>query len=120
VLTDCLAESDLQEIGKSTIADFDRRVASLPAALCAPFHEEARQLEAEVLTIYKFVVMAVRRDEDLNRVAKLWGAMVQVCDIAALSLRTLVEKHPHCGADIYYDRLLDLRNKCQRLQTLHA
>jgi hypothetical protein len=45
--------------------------------------------------------------------------MVELCDTFGLALNDLAKKHPDCGADSYYDRVLDLRNKCNRLKILH-
>lgn len=115
-----MQESNLQELGKSVLDSFDRRVAAIPQELCAPFHSEARQLEAELLTIYKMVALCVKQIEETNEIAGYWGLMVNVCDAATTRLSKLVAAHPHCGADCYYDRVLDLRNKCQRLQKMHA
>jgi len=119
-MNSCLAESDLQDLGKEMIAGFERRVAAIPRDLCAPFHNEARQLETELLTIYKVIALSTRNVEDLDAVAKAWATMVKVCDESANRLNTLVKQHPDCGADAYYDRVLDLRNKCQRLQQMHS
>jgi len=119
-MNSCLAESDLQDLGNEMLEGFERRVAAIPNDLCAPFHSEARQLETELLTIYKFVALSTRRTEDLTQVAKAWEMMVKVCDESAKRLNTLVKHHPACGADSYYDRVLDLRNKCQRLQQMHS
>ena len=119
-MNSCLAESDLQDLGNEMLVGFERRVAAIPNDLCAPFHSEARQLETELLTIYKFVALATRREEDLGRVAKSWEMMVKVCDESAKRLNAMVTQHPYCGANSYYDRVLDLRNKCQRLQQMHS
>jgi hypothetical protein len=119
-MNSCLADSDLQDLGKEMIAGFERRVAAIPSELCAPFNTEARQLETELLTIYKVVALATRNVEDLAEVAKAWSTMVTVCDESAKRLNSLVKQHPDCGADAYYDRVLDLRNKCQRLQQMHS
>src|SRR2546427_13260807 len=116
---DCFAESDVQELGRAVLADFDRRVSDLPNDLCAPFHEEARQLETELLMIYRATVLCVRRQEDMNEVAARWGEMVEICNGSLARIQSLSEKHPGCGADFYVDRVLDLRNKCQRLQEMH-
>ena len=102
------------------LADFDRRVAEIPGDLCAPFHAEARQLDAELMTLYKMVVLCVRNEENLDEVAQSWAMMVQICDAFAKRLNALSDQHPYCGADSYYDRVLDLRNKCQRLQKMHC
>ena len=115
----CPDVADLQELSRAPLLQFGRRVAALPADLCAPFHDEARQLETELVGIYRFVALCTRNEEALDRVAQLWGMMVQICDDVARELRKLVDRHPHCGAECYYDRTLDLRNKCQRLLEMH-
>src|ERR1017187_1680056 len=79
-MNNCLTGLELKELGESKIVDFDKRVASIPDYLCAPFHQEARQLETELLTIYSFVALGVRKEQDLNAVAGAWGAMVEMCD----------------------------------------
>jgi hypothetical protein len=115
----CLPESDLQQLGTDLLADFDRRVSSIPADLCAPFSEEAGRLQTELLMIYKFVTLCVRKEEDLAVIAAKWGMMVGICDRAAAQLGRLCQQHPDCGANAYYDQILDLRSKCQRLQKIH-
>ncbi len=121
----CLKTGDLERLGDSIFAGFDTRVAALPKDMCAPFREEARQLEAELLTIYKFVVMFVQKMEttdtdSLNPFADAWSSMVKLCDQAASKQSALASQHPQCGANEYFDRVLDLRNKCLRLQQMHS
>ena len=118
-MNECLRESDLLEVSRGSLAAFERRLATIPADLCAPFHEEARQLEAELLTVYRVVVQCTKREEDLERVSKWWETMVRVCDEFAVRLVKLAEAHPACGAEQYYDRVLELRSKCLRLQKMH-
>jgi hypothetical protein len=119
-MTECLTESDVKMLAESTLAAFDEEVATLPQGVCVPFNSAAAQLEAQLLTIYKFVVQFVRREDDLERVAAWWGTMVSQCDEFAERLRQLSRAHPDCGAAFFYDRVLDLRNRCQRLQQMHA
>jgi hypothetical protein len=115
----CLSISGIEELGESALVDFDKRVASLPKDLCAPFHQEARQLETELVTIYKMTALCCKEEDDLAKVSAMWGAMVNICDGSAKRLGELARQHPSCGADWYYDRMLDLRNKCLRLQKMH-
>jgi hypothetical protein len=119
LMNGCIAESDFQEMGRACLENFDRRLPAIPEDLCAPFHDQAGQLETGLLFLYKATVMCVRREADIERVAKRWGDMVSMCTLFLAKLKTLHEKHPRCGAEIYYDRVLDLRNKCQRLQEMH-
>ena len=118
-MTHCFRESDVKELGKTVLSDFDRRLAALPEDLCAPFHEEARQLETELLFLYRATVLCVRREEDMNEVAARWKEIVEMCDGCLSRLQMLNEKHADCAADIYYDRVLELRSKCLRLQEMH-
>ncbi len=119
-MQNCVQESDLRAIGEEVLTDFERRVGSLNKDLCAPFQAEARQLEAELLTIYRFIALGAKREPDLDRVAALWGVMVGLCDEFTKRLSELKERHPYCGADFYHDRVLDLRSKCRRLQEMHS
>ena len=112
--------ADLLELSRQSLISFDQRLAMIPDQLCAPFHEEARQLETELLTVYRFVVLFTKREEDLDRVGHWWKTMVQVCDDFAARLNKLVATHPSCGAEQYYDRVLELRTKCLRLQKMHS
>ena len=119
-MRECLTNTDLLELSRGSLDSFEQRIANIPKDLCAPFHEEARQLETELLTVYRVVVLCTKREEDLERVSKWWETMVRVCDDFAVRLGRLVQAHPACGAEQYYDRVLELRSKCLRLQKMHS
>ncbi len=116
----CVTRCDLRGIAESEISRFDKAVAEIPAASCSLFHEEASRLEAGLLGVYRVVTAMVRQEEDMDRVAECWGAMVGVCDQYAERLAAFHSEHPDCGAVFFYDRILDLRNKCERLCELHS
>ena len=118
-MSTCIDSIGLQQIGISTLKEFDRRIANIPKNLCAPFYHEAGTLETELLTIYKVVAMGARKEQDLSVISQSWNLMVEMCDNAARRLSDLIKQHPACGADIYFDRMLDLRNKCERLKKMH-
>jgi len=118
-MTECVTELDLKVLAESTLEAFDQEVATLPQDVCVPFNEAAARLEGQLLTIYKFVAQFVRREEDLDKVAGWWGTMVSQCDEFAKRLNQLSLAHPECGAGFFYDRVLDLRNRCQRLHQMH-
>src|SRR5260370_7586638 len=117
-MTECLGESDLKELAQSALAEFDKEIKTLAPELCVPFNQAAMRLEGELLTIYKFVVQIVRREEDLNKVASWWGTMVLQCDAFGGKLHNLLVAHPACGAGFYYDRVLALSNKCHALHQI--
>jgi hypothetical protein len=119
-MSDCATPAHLRKLGESAVADSDRRIASIPPDLCGSFTIEAIRLEDDLIRIYKQVVLCVRDEPDLQKVASWWEFMVGMCDFFAERLSHLKTTHPACGADLYYDRILDLRNKCHRLQEMHA
>lgn len=119
-MTECLGESDVKELAHAALAEFDQAAAAVPQDLCAPFNAVASRLEGQLLTIYRTVVQIVRREDDLEKIAHWWAMMVSQCDEFAKKLQDLEEAHPACGAGIFYDRVLDLRNKCHRLQEMHC
>ena len=119
-ISDCLNDSDVMELSHGSLAAFDQRLEAIPKDLCAPFHEEARRLETELLMVYRVTALCTRRELDLDRVSQWWGTMVSVCDQFASRLSRLVAAHPACGAEQYYDRVLELRGKCLRLQKMHS
>src|SRR6516164_853625 len=118
-MNECLTDSDLMELSRETLTSFEKRLSTIPKTLCAPFHEEARQLETELLTVYRVVVLCTKREDDLKHVSEWWKTMVSICDQFAMRLGKLVKDHPDCGAEGSFDRVLELRTKCLRLQKMH-
>jgi hypothetical protein len=119
-MTECLGESDVNELAQAALTDFDQEVASLSEELCVSFNQAAGQLEAGLLNLYRVVAKLVRKEDDLGRIADWWGTMVSQCDEFAKKLHDLSLAHPACGAGFYYDRVLDLRTRCKRLQQMHS
>ena len=62
----------------------------------------------------------MKREAYLARVGKWWETMACVCDEFAVRLSGLVKAHAACGAEPYYDRVLELRSKSLRLQKMHS
>jgi hypothetical protein len=119
-MNSCLDDSDLKEMGEAIVAGFDRRIAAIPSDLCAPFYTEARGLETELLALYRVIVTLARKLDDLDAISSLWKSMAAMCDTSLVCLQKLIDRHPLCGAESFYDRVLDLRNKCVRLQKMHS
>ncbi len=115
----CFDTSDVLELSRATLHEANRRISEIPADLCAPFNAEASNLERQLLGVYRTVALCVRKEDDLEKIAAWWGAMTKACDEFAGRLSKLSQEHPQCGAEFFYNRVLDLRNKCQRLQEMH-
>ncbi len=116
----CFDTSDVLELSRATLDEANRRLSEIPADLCAPFYAEASNLEQQLLGVYRTVALCVRKEQDLEKIAAWWEAMTKACDEFAGRLAKLSEEHPECGSEFFYDRVLDLWNKCQRLQEMHG
>jgi hypothetical protein len=78
---------------------------------------EAARIEERVLSIYRVAAMSAKTAAD-DDVAGIWQAMAEVCDHACKLLTTLKGRWPQCG--VSHDRILDIRNRCQRLAEWHS
>lgn len=115
----CLDHTDVIALSEVTLSESAKRIGRIPENLCAPFNDEARALELELLNVYRTVAVCVKKEDDMAAVAVWWETMTGICDVFSKRLHELHSQHPYCGADVFYDRVLDLRNKCQRLQEMH-
>jgi hypothetical protein len=120
MMSGCLTRLDVQELGESFLREFDIRVPELSPDLCAPFNQEARQLEAQLTTMYKMVAKMARSEENLESVAGMWGMMVYFCEEASSRIGKLSDERPNCDTSQFLDRISETRNKCRRLQTMHS
>jgi hypothetical protein len=116
----CLVEKDVEEIGRSALAEFDHSVSDLSKDLCAPFYQEANRLEGKLTTLFQMVSRLARCEPNILAVAVLWGAMTIVCEDAEKRISKLAEQHPNCGADYFFDQLDQLKRKCKRLEAMHS
>ncbi|MDQ6625720.1 MAG: hypothetical protein M3Y69_06215 [Verrucomicrobiota bacterium] len=116
----CLDQLDIRTLADASLSESDKRLELLNQDQCAPFYEEARSLELELLAMYRTVVVCTRKEDDLAAVCRWWTVMTEICDVFASRLKSVHGKHPQCGANMFYDQVLDLRNKCRRLAEMHA
>lgn len=119
VMTACFDLPDIFELSQASLDESERRLSEIPVDLCAPFYAEADKLEQQLLGVYRTVALCVRKEDDLDKVTAWWDGMTKVCDQFAARLNALCQSHPQCGADVFYDHVLDLRNRCLRLANLH-
>ncbi|HEX3716501.1 MAG TPA: hypothetical protein VH595_00915 [Verrucomicrobiae bacterium] len=120
-MNSCLQVQDkyLIELGDSAVAEYEQRIANIPPDLSSPFNVAAMRLQDELVCLYKLVALCARSEQNLDKVASLWEFMEGTCDRFAQELSKLHLEHPVCGADLYYNQILDLRNKCHRLREMH-
>ena len=118
-MSTCLDTSDVFQLSEASLAGIEKRLSEIPADLRAPFYAEADKLEQGLLQVYRTVALCVRKEDDLDAVTGWWDTMTKICDLFAARLNKLCEAHPDCGANVFYDSVLDLRNRCLRLANLH-
>lgn len=110
--------SDLEKLKDSALKSFVDRMASVDPQICWEFDVEVARLESQLVQLYAFAAMAAKREETLEGTAEIWAAMVSICDAIAQTMSEFCKQHSASMAS--HDRILDLRNKCMRLQQLHA
>ncbi|MFZ4694575.1 MAG: hypothetical protein ACOYMV_05545 [Verrucomicrobiia bacterium] len=108
---------DLRALGKEALDQFEERVGRAEPGSCFAFDLEVARLESQLIQLYGVAAILARREESMEGVAALWGAMIGACDAVAARLLNLMVEHPACSAS--HDKILDLRNRCARLRDLH-
>ena len=96
-------EAALAELGRSTEAQFDAQLA---------------EIENFLLSVYRFAVLAVRGEREMERAAALWRETLDVIDRAASRAQTLAAKHP--GTHTSLDRILEIRHAASEMLALYA
>ncbi|MDR1280279.1 MAG: hypothetical protein LBK99_05610 [Opitutaceae bacterium] len=113
-----LTEHDFDTLKTENLRVFSERVGQLPADDGWLFGIEVSRLESQAFQLYGVAALMARNEDDLDKVASLWGTMERVCDAFATRLADMCKNRTSC--QVTHDRLLDLRNKCSRLHQLHA
>ena len=108
--------SDLERIRDTALQEFEQRVNAADPGISVDL--EVARLESQLLQLYRLAAMAARREETLEQTSALWAVVVGICDAFALKVSARCAQQPLCSAA--HDRILDLRNKCRRLQDLHG
>ena len=106
------AAAELSELWAASVPE--EKEAS--GAVATPALESAR-VEERVLSIYRVAALSARTAPD-DAVTAIWQAMVEVCGQACAVLSKLKAQWPQCG--VSHDRILDVRNRCQRLADWHS
>ena len=82
------------------------------------FDAQLAQIENFLLSIYRFAVLAVRREQEMARAAAAWRETLDVIDRAAKRVQSLAEKHS--GVHPSLDRILEIRHAASEMLALYA
>ena len=119
-MSGCVGETHVKSVSDRLLGEFDRGISLLPGDLCAPFREEAGKLVSGLDLIGTFAAGMAKQEDDLDKVAELWRAVVTCADECLRRMNQLTTDHPYCRAEDHQDAILDLRNRAKRLVEMHA
>ncbi|MEK7676778.1 MAG: hypothetical protein AAB676_13180 [Verrucomicrobiota bacterium] len=82
------------------------------------FDVQLVEMENFLLSIYRFAVLAVRREQEMARAAAVWRETLDVIDRAAKRVQSLAAKHS--GVHPSLDRILEIRHAASEMLALYA
>jgi hypothetical protein len=107
------------DLWQGTAREFDDTLRDCPLDSSTRLQDAAIRIESAIKVVYRVTALEARAIEDMHEISRLWGTMSQICRDAVKKLGSISDKNRDCGVGIYIDRILDLANKCQRLQEMH-
>lgn len=96
-------EEALEQLSRTTEDQFDAQLA---------------EIENFLLSLYRFAVLAVRREQEMARAAAVWRETLDVIDRAAKRVQSLATKHS--GVHPSLDRILEIRHAASEMLALYA
>ena len=96
-------EEALEQLSRSTEDQFDAQLA---------------EIENFLLSIYRFAVLAVRREQEMARAAAVWRETLDVIDRAAKRVQSLAAKHSSVHPSL--DRILEIRHAAAEMLALYT
>ena len=84
----------------------------------AQFDTELAEVEAFLLSLYRFAVLAVRSEQKIERAAEIWRETLDVIDRSARQIQTIAARHP--GIHPSLDRILEIRYGASEMLALYA
>ena len=110
-MTLTLELEDLRKTNEQALAQLDRSTE-------AQFDSQLADIENFLLSVYRFAVLAVRSEREMERAAALWRETLDVIDRAASRAQALAARHPGVHASL--DRILEIRHAATEMLALYA
>ncbi len=82
------------------------------------FDSQLTEIENFLISIYRFAVLAVRCEQEMDRAAALWRETLDVIDRAASCVQSLASRRP--GVHPSLDRILEIRHAASEMLALYA
>lgn len=93
----------LEQLGHSPEAEFDRKLT---------------EIEVFLLTLYRFGVLAAKRETEFERAADVWRSAVDLIDGSVSRAQALASRRP--GVHPALDRMLEIRYAASEMLKLHS
>jgi hypothetical protein len=110
-MTLTLELSDLREANEEALDQLGRSTGE-------QFDEQLVEMENFLLAVYRFAVLAVRRERQMEQAAAIWRETLAVVDRAASRARPLAAGTPGVHASL--DRILEIRNAASEMLALYS
>jgi hypothetical protein len=111
IVTLTLDLSELRDANEKALAQLSRTSEE-------EFDSELREIENFLLSIYRFAVLAVRGQQEIERAADVWRETLEVIDRAARQVQELSARLP--GVHPSLDRILEIRHAASDMLALYA
>jgi hypothetical protein len=82
------------------------------------FDAELAEIENFLLSLYRFAVLAVKKESEIERAAEVWRETLDLIDGAARRVQTLAARHP--GVHPSLDRILEIRHAASDMLALYT
>ena len=96
----------------------EKALAQLSLTTEKQFDLELLEIENFLLSLYRFAVLAVRGEQEIERAADVWRETLDMIDRAARRVQALAAKHP--GVHPSLDRILEIRHAASEILALYA
>ena len=105
---------DLSELRSAN----EKALAQLSRTTEVEFDAELVEIENFLLSIYRFAVLAVRGQQEIERAADVWRETLEVMDRAARQVQEFSARLP--GVHPSLDRILEIRHAASDMLALYA
>jgi hypothetical protein len=96
----------------------EKALAQLSRTTEEQFDFELAEIENFLLSLYRFAVLAVRGEQEIQRAAEIWRETLDLIDKAARKVQSLASRYP--GVHPSLDRILEIRHAASDMLALYA
>jgi len=103
--------SDLRSVNEKALTQLGRATEE-------DFGAELAEIENFLLSLYRFAVLAVRTEQEIQRAAEVWRETLDVIDSSARRIQAVAGQRP--GVHPSLDRVLEIRHAASVMLSLYT